>query len=126
MIVSPETALVETSDVHPVRNPRRCTAKSKRSGDLCGNFALKGHRTCAFHGGKTPIALEKAKEAIERSDLELRGLSTKAVAVLRALLDEGNSESVMLGAAKDVLDRGGLKAKDRLEVEASITVTRPW
>ena len=32
----------------------------------------------------------------------------------------------MLGAAKDVLDRGGLKATDRVEVETSITVTRPW
>ena len=33
---------------------------------------------------------------------------------------------LVLGAAKDVLDRGGLKAADRVEVAASITVTRPW
>jgi hypothetical protein len=79
-----------------------------------------------MHGGKTPAALESAKKAMERADLELRGLTTKAVAVLEALLDTGESEAVVLGAAKDVLDRGGLKAKDRLEVEASITVTRPW
>ncbi len=31
----------------------------------------------------------------------------------------------MLGAAKDVLDRGGLKAADRVEVAAAITVKRP-
>ena len=33
---------------------------------------------------------------------------------------------LVLGAAKDVLDRGALKAADRVEVAASITVTRPW
>ena len=37
-----------------------------------------------------------------------------------------DSEAVVLGAARDVLDRGGLKAADRVEVAASITVRRPW
>jgi hypothetical protein len=126
MSVSPETALVETVDVRPARHPRRCTAKSKRSGELCGKYAMKGQRTCEFHGGKTPVALEKAQAAIELADLRLRGLTPKAVAVLEGLIDTGNSEAVILGAVKDILDRGGLKAKDRVEVEASITVTRPW
>lgn len=120
------TALVVSEVDSPARHPRRCTAKSKRSGKLCERYAMKGQRTCMMHGGKTPAALESAKKAMERADLELRGLTTKAVAVLEALLDTGESEAVVLGAAKDVLDRGGLKAKDRLEVEASITVTRPW
>jgi hypothetical protein len=126
MSLSPGTSLVETSESRPSRSLRRCTAKSKRSGELCGNYAMKGQRTCAFHGGKTPVALEKAKRAIERADLALRGLTPKAVAILEGLLDTGASEAVVLGAAKDILDRGGLKAKDRIEVEASITVTRPW
>ena len=33
---------------------------------------------------------------------------------------------VMTAGCKDVLDSGILKAADRVEVAASITVTRPW
>ncbi len=33
---------------------RRCTAKSKRSGKRCANWAIKGRRTCRMHGGKSP------------------------------------------------------------------------
>ena len=29
-------------------------------------------------------------------------------------------------AAKDILDRGGLKATHRIEVDTEITVLRPW
>ena len=44
--------------------------------------------------------------------------------VIRLVAD--NPYGLVLGAAKDVLDRGGLKAADRVEVAASITVTRPF
>ncbi len=37
-----------------------------------------------------------------------------------------DSEAVILGAAKDVLDRGGLKATHCIEVDTEITVVRPW
>lgn len=121
-----EDKVHEGTIVDAPRHPRRCTAKSKRSGNLCGRYAMKGQRTCMMHGGKTPASLAKAQEAMEKADRDLRGLTTKAVKVLEALLDTGNSEAVMLGAARDVLDRGGLKATERIEVDTSITVTRPW
>jgi len=41
-------------------------------------------------------------------------------------LVQADSEAVVLGAAKDVLDHGGLKAADRVEVSTEITVKRPW
>lgn len=63
---------------------------------------------------------------VERAELRLRGLSDKAVDRLEGLIDGADSESVVLSAAKDILDRAGLKAPDRVEVDASITVTRPW
>ena len=34
--------------------------------------------------------------------------------------------ALILGAAKDILDRGGLKATHRIEVDAEITIERPW
>ena len=107
------------------RHPRKCTAHSKRSKELCENWAMKGQRTCKFHGGNAPVALAKAKTMIELGELRVRGLSDDAVDALERLL-RAESESVVLGAAKDLLDRGGLKAKDRIELDTHITVTRPW
>ena len=48
-----------------------------------------------------------------------------AVEVLEKLL-HATSESVVLGAVKDILDRGGLKASHRIHVDSEITVIRPW
>lgn len=41
----------------------RCKAHTK-TGTPCGNWPLEGQRVCRMHGGKTPIALAKAKQAI--------------------------------------------------------------
>jgi hypothetical protein len=35
-------------------HPRQCTAKSKRSGERCKNYACRGRGTCRMHGGKSP------------------------------------------------------------------------
>jgi hypothetical protein len=115
-----------TAEVAKNPHPRRCHAKSMRTGKPCGKYAMKGQRVCRTHGGGTKAAMARAQERVELADLKLRGLTSKAVEVLENLIDGADSESVVLSAAKDILDRGGLKAKDRVEVEASITVTRPW
>ena len=115
----------EATRAVPTPHLRQCTATSKRSGKQCGKYAMKGQRTCMFHGGKTPEALDKAKVMMELAELRVRGLSDEAVNTLERLL-RAESESVSLGAAKDLLDRGGLKAKDQIELDTTITVTRPW
>ena len=51
------------------RHPRKCTAHSTRSKQLCERWAMKGQTVCMMHGGKTPQALAKAEAAIERADL---------------------------------------------------------
>ena len=91
---------------HPARHPRKCTATSKRSKQLCEKWAMKAQRVCSFHGGKAPRALANAQTAIDRADLQLRGLTVTAVDALKRLL-HADSESVILGAAKDILDREG-------------------
>ena len=62
---------------------------------------------------------------IEIAELRLRGLAPRAVDVLERLLT-AESESVALGAANSLVDRSCGKARERVEVAASITVTRPW
>ncbi|MGD2169927.1 MAG: HGGxSTG domain-containing protein [Chlamydiota bacterium] len=46
----------------------KCSAKSKRSGEQCKNWAIRGKTKCKFHGGKsigprTAIGKEKARQA---------------------------------------------------------------
>ena len=86
---------------------------------------MRAQQVCSFHGGQAPRALANAPAAIERADLRLRGLTVPAVDALERLLN-ADSEAAILGAAKDVVDRGGLKAADRIEVDTEITVLRPW
>ena len=107
------------------RHARLCRAHSKRSGKLCERWAIKGQSVCATHGGKAPQALAKAQVVIERADMKIRGLAIPAVDAIERLL-QAESEAVILAAAKDILDRGGLKAAHRIEVDTEITVVRPW
>jgi phosphopentomutase len=86
---------------------------------------MKTQAVCAFHGGKAPRALANAQRAAEAADLRIRGLTPDAVEVLKELL-HATSESVVLGAVKDILDRGGLKASHRIQLGSEITVVRPW
>ena len=52
--------------------------------------------------------------------------SRVALAELEALVTSATSKQVRLGAARDLVDRSVGKARERVEVAASITVTRPW
>jgi len=46
---------IETTKPNPFwlrpSNENRCAARSKRSGEQCKNFALRGKRVCRIHGG---------------------------------------------------------------------------
>lgn len=42
----------------------QCRATSKQSGQRCKKPCGPGAVVCSFHGGKTPIALEKARERV--------------------------------------------------------------
>ena len=56
------------------RHPRKCTAHSTRTKQLCERWAMKGQTVCMMHGGKAPQALAKAQAAMEVADMRLRGL----------------------------------------------------
>ena len=86
---------------------------------------MKGQNVCRSHGGGSPQAKAKAPAALELAEARLCGLAGPAVATLERLL-VADSETVRLGAARDLADRAIGKARERVEVTASITVTRPW
>ena len=106
------------------RDPRLCSAHN-REGQPCRKYSMRGMTVCRNHGGASPQAMAKAAEMVELAELRLRGLAPRAVDVLERLLT-AESESVALGAANSLVDRSCGKASERVEVAASITVTRPW
>ena len=125
------------------RDPRRCSAHN-RAGAPYGKFAMRGQavlpverRRVSPSEGQTratrlrlqhPDRLavdEQAEEIIEIAELRLRNFTPRAVDVLEHLRT-AESESVALGAANSLTDRAVGKARERVEMAASIVVKRPW
>ena len=115
---------MEVTDLAP-RDPRLCTAHN-RAGAPCGKFPMRGQTVCRNHGGASPQAQAKAAEMVELAALRLRNLAPRAVAELEALVTGADSEQVRLQAANSLVDRSVGKARERIQVAAAITVTRPW
>ena len=65
---------------------RRCTAKSKRSGEQCKKPALKTSRTqkCQFHGGRSTGPQTEAGKARQRAAVTTYGNHTKEAIDARA------------------------------------------
>jgi len=53
----------------------RCKAR-RTNGTPCGNYAMHGQRVCHAHGGKTPIAMEKAEARMLATKVAGLGLRT--------------------------------------------------
>jgi len=71
---------------------------------------------CASHGGAAGHVREAARRRLEE-------LVLPAIATLRRLVANAETDAVALQAAKDVLDRAGLKAADKLAVDNEVRIT---
>jgi hypothetical protein len=118
--------LVPSGSETPARDPRKCSARSKRSGRPCERWSMAGQTVCMMHGGKSKQALARAEEMVQLAELKLRGLAPRAVAELEALVTSADSEQVRLHAANSLIDRSVGRATERIQVAAAITVRRPW
>jgi hypothetical protein len=96
---------------YPSYQPTRCTAHSKRTGDPCGNWAIRGGTVCRKHGG----AVKATKEAAARRILA--AADPAAALLVSQMYDKGLDASVRQRAALALLDRAGLNAKSELTVE---------
>ena len=66
-------------------------------------------------------ALEEAQQEIfEQVSYELKGMSIKAVKKLGDLIDSP-MDAIALQAVRDVLDRGGHKAKQEIKIDKTVT-----
>jgi hypothetical protein len=90
--------------------PARCGAK-KRDGEACRRFPLRGTNRCRLHGGASPQAQAKARERI------LGAADLAAQRLIEFMNDKRVPWPVRLSAARDLLDRAGLGARNELTVE---------
>jgi len=93
----------------------KCTAHSKQSGAPCKQPAIAGGRVCRYHGGAAPQVKRSAQE-------RLALLVDPAIDQLTKLLKVVGEPAVRLRAARDILDRAGLKPKDEIKADVALEV----
>jgi hypothetical protein len=85
------------------RSHARCSARSKRTGEPCNNYPVKGANVCRMHGGATR--------------------QTKALARRRLAMEAAKKEAARLGGSRDVDPLDVLLEQVR-EAAANVSVYR--
>jgi hypothetical protein len=100
----------------PGEKTRQCEA-SKKDGTRCRQSAIQGLNVCRSHGGGTKLAREAAR-------VRLAALVDPALRVLAEAMKARVPTQHRLTAARDVLDRNGLKAKDEVVIHTEFDATK--
>ena len=102
----------------------RCSARSKQTGRQCGAWAIPGGTVCYHHGGAARQVKAAATERIRARLMALAGPAVVALEelVAKATADDGTPASVRLAAARDILDRAGYGATQKVEIDATHSI----
>lgn len=101
--------------------PTRCTGVVRngvRAGRQCPLPSVLGTHVCQVHGAQLPVVRQAAQRRTDEARLRLIHSADEAVDWLLDLGKNSASDAVRLGAAKEVLDRAGVRGG----VEVDITV----
>jgi hypothetical protein len=90
---------------------RRCSARSKQSGQRCKRHPILGGTVCRMHGGAAPQVQQSARDRIA-------ALVHPAIDTLERALSDCDVNAAVR-AARDLLDRAGFAATARHEIAAS-------
>jgi hypothetical protein len=84
----------------------KCTGH-KSNGEICGAWAIKGGSVCRVHGGSAPQVKDAAR-------MRLLALVDPALAAMARELKRKTKapNAAAIQAARDILDRAGLKQPD--------------
>jgi hypothetical protein len=90
---------------------QQCTAKSKTTGNQCGQPAKPGGTVCRYHGGAAPQV-----EAANHRRILAALIGPALTRLTKLIEDDSVPASVAYQAVRDVLDRGGFKPTEKHEV----------
>lgn len=94
----------------------KCTA-NRRDGQPCGAWSLAGATVCLKHGGHLPNVKAAVEERKAAARLLFVDASGDAAETIEYLARFATQENVRLAAAKEVLDRAGIKGGADITVE---------
>lgn len=105
----------------------RCTATVRngdRKGERCGKWSIRGATVCISHGAQLPSVKEHAQAVVEAARMRLIGLTDDAVDAIEDLVTNPQTQAqVRLNAAKEILDRAGIKGAPDLAITVEHTVS---
>jgi len=96
----------------------RCTA-TKRDGERCGRWSIRGGTVCKVHGGQLPNVIDHANAVVESARLRIYGMADDAAEVMNELIQPGIPDALRLKAAESILNRAGLK--DSVDINVEVT-----
>lgn len=99
----------------------KCTA-NRRDGQPCGAWSLAGATVCLKHGGHLPNVKQAVEERKAAARLLFVDASGDAAETIEYLARFATQENVRLAAAKEVLDRAGIKGGADITVEHEHTL----
>jgi hypothetical protein len=108
--------------LHPniLAPPARCS-QIKSDGVRC-QFWTPGAAGQLFCKTHLPMAVKARVNYMAKARSRLAHATVAAVDMLEVLMDEATSEPVRLGAAKEILDRAGIRGGVEIESKVDITV----
>jgi hypothetical protein len=92
-----------------------CTAR-RTNGEPCRAPVIRGARVCRAHGGLAGHVREAARLRLER-------LVEPSIGTVREIMLRGETHAVRLKAATEILDRAGIVAEQKVEVDNQVTIT---
>lgn len=103
---------------------QRC-ATVKKNGEPCGNRSVRGtgltagsSPRCRMHGGQLPSVAKHAEAIVNAARIQLTDSTPDAVRVIMEIMKSSSTASnVRLAAAKEVLDRAGVKSGADMTIE---------
>lgn len=103
---------------------QRCY-KIKSDGEPCKNRAIRGSGItgkpiCFAHGGRLPNVKKHAEAIVDAARIQLTDSTPDAVRVIMEIMKSSSTASnVRLAAAKEVLDRAGVKSGADMTIEVT-------
>lgn len=98
-----------------MKDGRQCHARSKRSQTQCKRPAIRGGTVCHIHGGASPQVQRAAADRI-------RDLVDPSLNRIQKTIADDDNPALALAAARDILDRAGLKPTEKIQTTGDSTI----
>lgn len=94
---------------------RRSCSRHRSDGTPCRALAIRGGVVCYVHGGAAPQVKLGAEQRI-------RALVDPSLDRIQRTIADDNNPQLALAAARDILDRAGFKATEKVQSDGRVVI----